>query len=445
MKRGKKMIALLCAMAVLIGVYFGTRLLTKDGKPVTETQGTFALTEHTVEELAGLSWAKEDISYSFQIEDGAWKTTDEPSWPVRQDSVQALANQLLGLQAKRKLENIGSLADYGLEAPAFSVTASWKDGGETTYSMGSATPFADGFYLSVSGQDGIVYTVASSLANAFGKAKKELVAMEEIPAVKDAARLRIGSALNAVKLAESKTVDPAQLWYNAETDEPLDGKQIEALLAKAAAITWNELVSASSTEEERSAWKLDESSATVLTAAGGDGSSRNLLIGAQNEAGDYYARLPESAMVYTVKGSAVNGLLAASPETLWIKAIMPLPYENLTFAEFSTPKGSFRLEKPAADQTEREESSNQASEADAAQKALWAQVTALTATERLTAEKTGDQILSIRAVHTNGMETTAIISEYSADSYQAVVDGKAPMLVPADKIDLLVRTVRAMQ
>lgn len=43
------------------------------------------------------------------------------------------------------------------------------------------------------------------------------------------------------------------------------------------------------------------------------------------------------------------------------------------------------------------------------------------------------------------METTAIISEYSADSYQAVVDGKAPMLVPADKIDLLVRTVRAMQ
>ena len=84
-------------------------------------------------------------------------------------------------------------------------------------------------------------------------------------------------------------------------------------------------------------------------------------------------------------------------------------------------------------------------ETDAVQRALWDQVTALTATERLKESKEGDQILSIRAIPADGEETLVIISEYNAEFYQATVNGKAPMLVPADKIDLLVRSVRIMQ
>ena len=450
MRRGKKMIVLLCTMAVFAGAYCGTQLMKKNVKTVGETKGNIALTTHTAEELAGLSWTMDDTAYSFHHDESTWKTTDEPEWPVKQDRVQELADQLIRLQANRKLEAVENVAEYGLDKPAFSITASWKDGSSTTYSMGDATPFADGFYLGVSGQDKVVYTVATSLKTVFGKTKKDLVAMEEIPAVKNVVQFKVGNKLEAIKSEKSRMVDPAQLWYNAATEEPLDGTQIEALIAKAAGITWKELVSAVSTEEERSIWKLDKASATADAIVGSDGSSRSLLIGAKNDAGDYYARLPESVMVYTVKGDTVNDLLAASADELWVKSILPLSYESLSAAEFTTQKGSFRMEKPAEDKPENEdgskqESSDQVAEAEAVQRALWDQVKALTATERLKERKEGDQILSIRAIPADGDETLVIISEYNAEFYQATVNGKAPMLVPADKIDLLVRSVRIMQ
>ncbi|MBR5109603.1 MAG: DUF4340 domain-containing protein [Clostridia bacterium] len=433
MKRGKKMLFLLCALIVLIGAYFGVQQLNKPAS-VSETAGTFPLASHAAEDFDTIAWTNDGVSYSFRYISGTWKTTDEPAWPVQQDVIQGMADQLLSLEATRKLEDVKSMADYGLETPAFSVKVSWKDGTGATYSMGDATPFADGYYLSVSGQDSTVYTIASSLASAFNKTQKDMAAMESIPSVAEAVRLTVSGVLDAVKEAESKTVDPEQRWYDAATDEPLDGTQIESLVNSAVGIAWNELVSASATDEELVGWHLDEASATKLAVTGSDGSSLVLLIGAQHDSGGYYARLPESVMVYTVESSAVGSLLSASKDSMWIKAVLPLPYGSLASAELITEKGSYQLKKPAEETAEETD--------DAALKNLWAQVAGLKATERLDTEKTGDQVLSIHAVSTSGKESTVIFSEYSAESYQAVVDGGTPLLVSANDIDAIIRTVR---
>lgn len=44
----------------------------------------------------------------------------------------------------------------------------------------------------------------------------------------------------------------------------------------------------------------------------------------------------------------------------------------------------------------------------------------------------------------DGAETTVIFSEYSADYYQAAADGNAVLLVSADAVDALIRTVRSL-
>ena len=166
MKRGKKTILLLCAMAVMIGGSISVRQHQKT-ETVSETAGTFDLTEKTINDLTGLSWSKDGTVYSFVCIDGTWTTTDQPAGPETHNSVQAMAEKLVGLQATRKLSDVKSLADYSLETPVFSVTAKWKDGTGTTYSMGDATPFAGGYYLNLSGQDGTIYTISSSLADTF--------------------------------------------------------------------------------------------------------------------------------------------------------------------------------------------------------------------------------------------------------------------------------------
>ena len=174
-----------------------------------------------------------------------------------------------------------------------------------------------------------------------------------------------------------------------------------------------------------------------------------------DENGNYYARLPGSSMVYTVNGGSVNSLMSASAADMAVTSILPMPYEQLADAVFTTEKGSWQLEKPAADSLQAEEAENAGSETGAGSAAesgtdttaedLWKLVTAVKAVGTPETEKEGDPVLSVRAVNTAGVETTVIFSEYSAEFYQAAVDGGSPLLVPADDIDALVRTIRTMQ
>ncbi|MBQ9289247.1 MAG: DUF4340 domain-containing protein [Clostridia bacterium] len=456
MKRSKKMILMLCALAILVGGYFGVKQLNQT-ESVSETAGTFDLTAKTMDDLTGLSWTKDDAVYAFTYANDTWSTTDQPAWPVQQSAVQAMADSLLGLQGTHKLEDVKNPADYGLETPAFSVTAAWKDGSSTTYNMGDATPFADGYYLSLSGQEGTIYTIASSLSSTFDKSQKDMVAMETIPAVADVAEMSVGDSFHAVKLSESKTVDPDQFWYDAQTEQPLDSSKVETLISDAGNISWENLVTANADETSLKEWQLDDEQAVTVKLVGEDGAA-TILLGIIDENSHYYARLPDSFMVYTVASEDVSGLLTASAEDMRIKAILPMPYEQLAEATFTIEKGEYRLVKPAAEATEETDSpedeetmpdgtaeASEASETDKAEETLWQMVSALEADGTPETEQTGDQILRIHAVSVSGMETTVVICEYSADSYQAVVDGGAPLLVPADDIDSLVRAVRTRQ
>lgn len=451
------MITLLCSLALLIGIYCAVQRTNKK-ESVSKTEGTIALTDKTQEDLQKIAWTKDKTDYAFIQKDGVWSSANEPECPVKQESIQELADKLINLQASGKLENVKELADYGLKTAAFTVTTNWTDGSVTTYSMGDATPFADGFYLTLSGNDNTVYTIPKSLESIFNKTKKDLVQMEEIPNVQNAIQLSIGNTLNAVKKDESLTSDPAQLWYDASADIPLDGTQVEMLITKASKITWKELVSTKAKEKELTDWKLDEASAVKIALSAKDGNSRTLLIGSQNDAGAYYARLPESLMVYAVDKEQLESLLSASVDTLWCRSVLPISYENLSKAEFITEKSSYTLEKPLEKQEDEgadKEKPETETAADPDEKEkddpsetlekLWSLVTSLKATERLDTAKSGNQILTIHAVTTDGRETTAVITDYSVDSYQAVVDGGSPILVPAENIDLLVRTVRSMQ
>ena len=498
------MILLLLALAVMVGGYFGVQQLNRKAS-VSETTGTFDLTAKTADDLAGLSWTLGNQALAFQYADGSWVTLDDPAWPVDQDALQDLADQLLALQATRKLEDVASEADYGLETPAITVTASWKDGSSTAYSMGDATPFADGYYLKLSGQTGTIYTIASSLSTAFNKSQSDLVVMEAVPAVAEAVRLTVGQTFDALKKETSTTIDPDQLWYDAATDVPLDGTRVESLISAAQGIAWVKLVTAAADAESLSAWQLDEDQAVKVTLTAADGEAAVILFGSTDENGDYYARLPDSAMVYTVEAGDVSSLITASAADMGIQSILPLPYDQLAEAAFTTEKGTYHLtkaaatgpadhavetsaEEPAADPedpsapqeaseadnssilqetsnaedssasqeaSEAGESSPSASpelsaaddtaEADSARKNLWELVTSLKAAGQAEGKPAGDQVLTIHAVSTTGPEATVSFYEYSADAYLAVVDEGTPQLVSADAIDTLTRTVRTMK
>ena len=175
--------------------------------------------------------------------------------------------------------------------------------------------------------------------------------MEEIPEVEDVSRLTVGSTFDAVKKETSITVDPDQLWYDAK-DTPLEGTKVESLIASMKGIAWNALVTANADEDSLTAWQLDDEGATPIALRGSGDTAVTVLVGTQDEEGNYYARLPGSSMVYTVKSSSVSSLLAASAADMGITALLPLPWDHLAEGSLVTEKGEYHLEGPAAEETD---------------------------------------------------------------------------------------------
>ncbi|MBQ3485087.1 MAG: DUF4340 domain-containing protein, partial [Clostridia bacterium] len=156
MKRTKKMLLLLIVLVLCVSGYCGMQLLGSDTASVTEEAGTFVLNSHTADDLTGLNWTNGDESFAFTLTGGAWSVAADPAFPLNQEDVQSIADDLLALVGTRQLDGVTDLAAYGLAEPAFSVTASWSDGTSTTYAMGDETPFGDGYYVSL-GHENTVY------------------------------------------------------------------------------------------------------------------------------------------------------------------------------------------------------------------------------------------------------------------------------------------------
>lgn len=462
MKRSIKSILLLAALVLLVGGYRLTQYLTQT-QTVTEETGAFALTDRAEEELTGIAWTADGVDYHFVFEYDLWVNADDSAFPADQDSVQALADKLYALEASRKLEDVQSMADYGLDEPAFTVTGEWSDGTTTEYAMGDETPFGDGWYLKLSG-DETVYTVASSLSTMFNKTLLDLAQLEDIPTVENADRLVVGDALELVYSEDSSSLDPDQRWFSADGTE-LENDSVEALISDANSIAWNELVTASATGEELTEWSLTDDAATALTVYEGGEPTLSLRIGATDEDGNYYARLSDSLMVYTVSADSLTALLEANAEGLVRTDLVPLAYDDLAEAEFTSGGEVLSFvrtetevpveadESDETDETETDETETtievsvtlNGSETDESQfESLWQLVHGLTLSETVETADEGEEMLTLRATSESGVSETFRFCEYDADSYQVIRSDGSCALTNADSIDKLIRTLRQM-
>ena len=423
-------------LALCVGGYYGVQHFNQT-QQVSEEAGTFDLTAKLADDLTGLSWTAGDTAFDLVYDGGVWQRADDPAFPLDQDKTQTMADDLLALTATRKIEDVTSPADYGLAEPAFTVTARWKDGTETTYAMGDETPFGDGYYLQLSGQDAVIYTIADDLSDTFDTTMNALAVLETIPDVEDVTRLTVGDSLDLNLAETSLTINPDQLWYAAE-GYPVDGA--ENLVETAQDIAWDELVTASASDEELTAWQLDEASATAVTLYEGEDAAVSILLGTTDEDGNYYARLPESAMVYTVAAADVSDLLTTTAEDMRSATILSLPYDQVQTATLTAGDAVYTLE-PATVATDTDLEGEDAAEEPGEN--LWALVLGLTAAGESEAVVPGDAVLTIEVSSVSGMAATLTITEYDADSYQLTMDGRA-VLVSADSVDKLVRQVKQL-
>lgn len=441
MNRGKKMLLLMLALVLCIASYLGVQLLSADTNTVQEESGTFALTAHTADELTGLTWQNGEETLAFTCTDGTWTVTGNAAYPLNQTDVQGMADDLLALTGSRQLDGVTNLADYGLAEPSFTVTAAWADGTSTAYAVGDETPFGDSYYLSL-GQEGIVYTVEAEVADIFDTTLSALAVLDTIPTVDSAVRLTVGDTLDVVKEETSRSINAGELWYDNATGLALDGTAVEKLVTAAKGIDWDALADATASDETLAAYGVDEASATVITLyTDADTVGLTLLIGGQNDDGDYYARLSGSTMVCTVAASDLSSLLSASAEAMPSMTLIDVAEENLLTAAFTA--GAYTHTWQPVHETE-EESAEEAEEAasDENGEALWSALTALKADSRLDASADGATLLTVEITTVDGQSAVMTFTEYDAEAYAVNVLDRT-YLVDAADVDAIIRSLRA--
>ena len=451
MKRGKRALILAGVLAVLVLVYVGVQKgVSSQSETVTEESGSYPLTSHTAEELTSLQWTsgdrEEQETLHFVKTDGQWRVEGDEAFPVKQDSVEGLAETLTALKADRKLENVEKPEDYGLLEPAFTLTAGWSDGTETVYSMGDETPFGDGYYLSLSGEDGTVYTVADALSGDFSGSLLSFAQKEELPAVENVTRLTVGDTLDMEGTAETaEGEEEASLrWVWKTTGEKLDGDEAEALIDEAKNLSWTELKAVNADEEALSGYGLTEEQAVAITLYDGETAVWKLLTGAAADEGGRYVRLPDSAMVYTAD---VASLLEADVGSLYDAALTELTAEEVSTISV---KAGDQLWEYAADIVETAaENSDANGDTDtetAAETPRWEQLfekfSAMKATGRVAETPGTTPVLEAQIVTRTGGKETFAFFLYDESSYLMPINETTGYLFSADKADQLLRILR---
>lgn len=475
MKRGKRALILAGVLAVLVLVYVGVQKgVSSQPETVTEESGSYPLTSHTAEELTSLQWTsgdgEEQETLHFVKTDGQWRVEGDEAFPVKQDSVEGLAETLTALKADRKLENVEKPEDYGLLEPAFTLTAGWSDGTETVYSMGDETPFGDGYYLSLSGEDGTVYTVADALSGDFSGSLLSFAQSEELPAVENVTRLVVGDTLDVEGTAEKTEGEGSSLrWTWKATGEKLDGSEVEALIDEAKNLRWTELKAVNADDEALSGYGLTDEQATAITLYDGETIVWKLLAGAEADEGGRYVRLPDSAMVYTAE---VDALLEADIGSLYDPALTDLTAEDVSTISVKAGEQVWEFAAASAEETEKteetvvadsaagetaegEETSSDETSGESGEKsfdeenaepARWEQLfeklSAMKATGRVTETPGTTPVLEAQIVTRTGGKETFVFFLYDESSYLMPINETTGYLFSADKVDQLLRTLR---
>lgn len=335
MKRGKKLIALLVVLGLLVG---SSVLIPKIFPEETETTTVAENTSTSIltldaENVSALSWTYEDETMNFLYADGTWTNADDSVFPVDSLYLDTMITDLSDLIVTKTIDEPDDLADYGLDEPICSITVT--EAATTEILIGDANAVGGSRYISIG--DGKVYLAESTLLNDFSYTLFDLIEFEEIPSMYNLVDLIVTTADREYEVA-SKTSDDTTTWYHYE-----DGNQIvidtdlaESFVDTIASMSWTSCLDYNVTEENLETYGLatpimsvtatyenyssedtgevdEDGNAIYETITTSD--TFSLEIG-QTVDGYCFARIPGSNMVYWIEESIFTTLADTAVEDL---------------------------------------------------------------------------------------------------------------------------------
>ncbi|MDP4108855.1 MAG: DUF4340 domain-containing protein [Bacillota bacterium] len=470
MKRGKRLLLLLSALAVIVAVYFAVSHFAPGNKSKAEDNASLTVASISKDSVAGLSWTYGAKTLSLKNTNAKWSYTGDSAFPLDQIKVLSMLGAVSNLKATRTIQNVSDLSEYGLSKPACVITVISSDGKETKFSIGDLNDVSKEYYLKLDGKSN-VYTVDDSLIKAFPQNIYDMIKMEVIPYISNIKTMQVEKSLSPLNLiymdkgGEYSYTDSYHWYYqNGSTLSPLSEKKMSELSSTVTGLSWKGCVSYKATDADLALYGLKNSQAKVMinytekqqantgkTDKDGNpvveekdiGHTFGLLIG--NPVGDYYyAKLAGSDMVYEIDASAANAILSANYTALLPDDVCLMDWNTVDSLEVTADgkKAEISFLRKGDGKSGNKTTSYKVNGADADSKAVEAFLKSITDLEKVdeTNDKSGAKTPEVSVTfhrNTEYFKTMTLTLSPLGDYYLVTFNGESRLLTGKDGVSSL--------
>lgn len=266
MKKMWKLTAGAVSVVILLSAYY----LLKDYHSKQETenqeseQDTTEIFTVNEEDVKSLRFTLEDGEVSFKKEENGWIKEDDPDFPVNEETISTLTDQLCSFDADRILKNVDNLSEYGLQEPSNTVSIEEEDK-EIVFHIGNMNESTGQYYVNLDDSKNTVYVVEASQITPFQGKLYDFAKGDTFPAIVsgDVKKIQVDKEEDPYILQASDHVSSGWLVGESEEDlEDADSAEAYTLLSSVGTLSYGEFVDYKCDEPEK--YGLDTPSA-ILT------------------------------------------------------------------------------------------------------------------------------------------------------------------------------------
>lgn len=368
MRKAVKLYALLGVLAVVCLAAFAVSR-HEEKKEQIKNSGEVILSI-PADSVTALSWDNESGTFSF-TKGESWSYDGDSEFPVDEEKIIALIEQFEAFSAAFVIENAEDLSQYGLNEPVCTIRLTV---GEECYTLelGDFSRMDEQRYFSIG--DGNAYLAVHDPLDEFDAVLSDLILDDTVPDFGTVETLAFSGGENyaIVRDEEGKSVCEQDVYF---TDgKPLDTDNVDAYLDTIQTLALTSYVSYNVSDEELSAFGLDDPELTVtLEYSGSDSNSgeegtqsfvlhlardREELAAYEQALADEesslpavtcYARVGESRIVYQISSSVYKSLTAASYDELRHQALFTAAFGDVTEIEVTLDGETSRLAREVPD------------------------------------------------------------------------------------------------
>lgn len=325
-KQTRTLLILLALLAVLGIVFAAVKLSAKKKEQAAAAKTAAAKQEAVVSQkvYTAFSWTRNGEKYAFTRQGNVWYWDADKAFPLNANYLTKLANTLNSLSPVQTIRDGDALRAYGLDAPAFTLTATAKDGTKNTFALGGSAVNSDGnYYLMVNGDADKLYVVDATLHDELAADVLAMMQLPDLPVLQtgDLKTLEVRGtadtrlAAQAKKSGEKTTVS----WYAGEKDVTKNAA-VKSLISAVSSMTVASARFYKPTAAQLSQCGLSSPAAVVTlqyTDAKGAAQTLTLSVGkAADDGENRYVRLGGDDTVYAMTASKLTALLSVAENGL---------------------------------------------------------------------------------------------------------------------------------